>query len=486
VRALARFADVNGTRDALYAGGEFSVLPGPVAGSHFVQWLGNDTDGDGLYDCWEAAGGGIDINCDGVIDLDLNALGATPDHKDVFVEVDAMTGLGPSDDVVGDVTIAFSMAPLPNPDGSTGIRLHMDKDEMSIAAPVAWTIDDTDGDGVLDWPTEFDAAKALFFGTVAQRTHPTNAANILAAKRLAYHYCIFAKQFDAGGSSGISEIGGNDFIVSLAGPGWFPAGGTENDQAGTFMHEFGHNLGLFHGGNQVDPSNDRRYNYKPNYHSVMNYTWQTPTTGYAGSWVLDYSRSAWPDLVETGIAEAAGMGGDVHKRVPVGPYLDTAPPVPVFIPAHLVREGGGVKLNSDADTADTFAYDINHLDAADPASPGDTLHGFNDWPALDYNFRDSRDFGDGAHSSANVLRELDVSARAMLNAMATLVPCPSDIVANDAVDVNDLLAVISTWGPCAAPCPGSPCAADVAPAGGDCVIDVNDLLAVISTWGPCP
>ena len=64
-------------------------------------------------------------------------------------------------------------------------------------------------------------------------------------------------------------------------------------------------------------------------------------------------------------------------------------------------------------------------------------------------------------------------------------PCPGDIVANGNVDVNDLLAVISTWGACPG-CPPVHCPADIAPAAGDCQIDVNDLLGVISKWGLCP
>ena len=66
--------------------------------------------------------------------------------------------------------------------------------------------------------------------------------------------------------------------------------------------------------------------------------------------------------------------------------------------------------------------------------------------------------------------------------------CPADIVANNSVDVNDLLAVITTWGSCPLPCPPR-CAADIAPLGppqGNCAVDVNDLLAVITTWGACP
>jgi len=76
----------------------------------------------------------------------------------------------------------------------------------------------------------------------------------------------------------------------------------------------------------------------------------------------------------------------------------------------------------------------------------------------------------------------------------TTPPCAGDIVENAVVDVNDLLAVISNWGPCPASClfnPGS-CAPDVSPIGsmsqqqGDCQVNVNDLLVVITTWGNCP
>ncbi|MCI0362841.1 MAG: right-handed parallel beta-helix repeat-containing protein [Phycisphaerales bacterium] len=67
--------------------------------------------------------------------------------------------------------------------------------------------------------------------------------------------------------------------------------------------------------------------------------------------------------------------------------------------------------------------------------------------------------------------------------------CPADIAGSQAspdgvVNVHDLLAVISAWGPCA-PEPAS-CPADLAPGSGNGAVDVNDLLVVISTWGPCP
>ena len=57
-----------------------------------------------------------------------------------------------------------------------------------------------------------------------------------------------------------------------------------------------------------------------------------------------------------------------------------------------------------------------------------------------------------------------------------VLPCPGDVDGDSMVDVTDLLAVISAWGPC------SGCDADVDGSG---TVDVTDLLAIISAWGPC-
>src|SRR5207248_1840323 len=35
-------------------------------------------------------------------------------------------------------------------------------------------------------------------------------------------------------------------------------------------------------------------NYKPNYPSVMNYTWQLPNGGFSAGWRLDYSHGTYP------------------------------------------------------------------------------------------------------------------------------------------------------------------------------------------------
>ncbi|MCI0364633.1 MAG: dockerin type I domain-containing protein, partial [Phycisphaerales bacterium] len=65
--------------------------------------------------------------------------------------------------------------------------------------------------------------------------------------------------------------------------------------------------------------------------------------------------------------------------------------------------------------------------------------------------------------------------------MSKAPPIPGDLNGDGVVNVLDLLAVISAWGPCPPP-PGS-CAADISPPGGDGTVNILDLLAVISNWG---
>jgi hypothetical protein len=55
-------------------------------------------------------------------------------------------------------------------------------------------------------------------------------------------------------------------------------------------------------------------------------------------------------------------------------------------------------------------------------------------------------------------------------------PCPGDTDGDGSVGFLDLLAVLSSWGPCAG-CPGD--------ADGDGGVGFLDLLAVLSAWGPC-
>lgn len=145
------------------------------------------------------------------------------------------------------------------------------------------------------------------FGTQDERNSPS-AANLLAAKRLAYHYLVFAHDQPLGfsGSSGVASLPGMDTLVTLGRQGWalnpvsnHPVG-TLDEQAATVMHEFGHNLKLRHSGNFDLP------NCEPNYFSVMNYAFQF--SNWVSNRPLDYSRSALATLDIELLNERNGVG----------------------------------------------------------------------------------------------------------------------------------------------------------------------------------
>lgn len=361
--------------------------------SEFSQGLClRDTDGDGIWDCWETEGWGIDVNSDGVVDLDLYARGARPGHKDIFVEVDAMTGHGPQDSVLLLVEEAFAAVPnalLQNPDVQNGIALHCRPvDESNLASqnlPAMW------GD--------FDTVKKKHFGTLAERSSP-NRYYILQAKRLVYRYGLWGRTFCTGEDTlagGVAELsgglGGDDFLISLGSQGvcgWRDTADVRL-RAGAFMHELGHTLGLGHGGADW-------LQFKPNYFSVMNYTWAAPQPKWQApnSWRLDFSRAQFSTLNETALDEYTGLG------VPSGftpivtvPYNDASK----RLRQARLESGAGVDWSGDGIiTAATVVADINipkyGRQGCDgtvntTVTPGEILRGQTDWSNLKYNFRNS-------------------------------------------------------------------------------------------------
>jgi hypothetical protein len=57
-------------------------------------------------------------------------------------------------------------------------------------------------------------------------------------------------------------------------------------------------------------------------------------------------------------------------------------------------------------------------------------------------------------------------------------PCPGDTNDDGSVDFDDLLGVLSAFGPCPAPCPPD--------FDGNGAVEFDDLLVVLSAFGPCP
>jgi hypothetical protein len=348
-----------------------------------------DTDGDGLYDEWET--NGIDADRDGDVDLDLSAppYGADPDHKDIFVEVDWMScALNPPcapGDVASHellpgastaVVAAFANAPVPNPDGTTGIRLHILPSEGVPEQPVLGGLE-----AVFALRDGGAAACDGLLGSAGDRSS-ANCAAILAAHRLSFHYAFLLHELGVERRSGYGRIYGNVFSVHLhAAPLMGQpdpiqlGGGLQEMQASVFMHELGHNLGLHHGGRD-DPDN-----CKPNYLSVMNY----PYTSLAAdpNRPLDFSREALPDLDELSLDETLGISG-YHGRITA--FGDSLGDVHGPFPAD-----GPLDFDLDGSIETTVVADVNNMTEYWRDCRGDPqfglLRGRDDWSSLDYNWR---------------------------------------------------------------------------------------------------
>lgn len=147
-----------------------------------------DSDGDGLTDSVEAS------------------LRSNPRHKDIYVYCNSFIWKGKNmAPRKGFTTIAnavFSTAPVNNPDGKTGINLHIEigPSIRTNLVPSTWD--------------EFDAIKNRY---------------LPASKRSTHHYCLFVGQINVGGEltiSGISlkspkrslEISTSDSLMTSHGP----------------------------------------------------------------------------------------------------------------------------------------------------------------------------------------------------------------------------------------------------------------------------
>ena len=334
-----------------------------------------------------------DADADGIPDMAEAGLGGNPNHKDIFVECDYMQldfnrdGDGAdrgehshrlSNTAVAELIKIFANAPVTNPDKAcqggpkngaacatsadcsnfscslTGIALHL---EQNQALPDQRFLDFTNRKG----GSNFFDFKNRYFDFANRAPY--------------YHYCILAHDAseELGSASGQAEIFGNDFMVTL---GSWPSEtglpvGTVKDQIGTFLHELSHNLGLEHGGGSPLSVAERTKNHKPNYRSVMNYSFQV--TGIGGQ--FDLSRVQLPTLNENNLNEAVGVGGGSTR------YFCQQ--------GALFRSdvGGGVDWNC--------LNPINSLSVAENVNADrtflaeqvrDTLAGYDDWSNIHLNF----------------------------------------------------------------------------------------------------
>jgi len=194
-------------------------------------------------------------------------------------------------------------------------------------------------------------------------------------------------------TSGVSDIGGADSLVTLG--LWKAAGQTDPVQAGTFMHELGHSLGLTHGGLYYDTPGSYvptlEPNCKPNYQSVMSYQFQVDLLDGG---VLDYSEQQLSTLNENGLpaglttTDGSGLAYSTTK------WYSPVPPGGVGSPAKSHCDGTPLSPNTDPDptmylvegAANPITPVSAWLSGSDVTFDGTisaALRGYDDWANLD-------------------------------------------------------------------------------------------------------
>ncbi|HEY3559964.1 MAG TPA: hypothetical protein VGL05_20990 [Kribbella sp.] len=326
----ALFAVLSSLAIAALAGS--NALAAPVnTESTVVAPAATDTDGDALPDAWET--NGYDANGDGVVDVDLPALGANPKKKDLFVEMDHMAGRLASTAALDRIVQVFASAPVSNPDGTSGITIHLD------AGSAGGTKYDLGGGNEVAYDADLNPS--------ATQTNAIKAANFASARKAVFHYMLWGDSYDGGCSSGQAFNIPNDTFIVTVGPkcNW---NATDDTNVGTFVHELGHNLGLQHGGTDS-------LNYKPNYLSVMNYSFQLGGVLKAdGTKYWGYSNVQPASINEARPDETAGLGslGAGYRtswKCPNGSTRTTAG-----------AANQPIDWNCDGDTTDTTtAADVN-------------------------------------------------------------------------------------------------------------------------------
>lgn len=301
-----------------------------------------DEDTDGIPDSAEASGGTY-------AGLDLYAMGARTNRKDIFVEVDHMMSTDPA--VIPQraslqlVTESFAKK-------NIGIHFDAGSDFSASFSTTSFNL----GQKTSTVPYE----KCVFISGSSQCSgNSSTRREILDWKRefmelrrtYIFHYMLFGNSILPSGScgpSGIAELKGNDLLVTIGSCGLSNADETSlnvliNFHAGTIMHELGHNLGLLHGGNE-------NQNYKPNHLSIMNYLYQLeglepdPTSstaferwrtsfgdgspgrcnlrgspcGAPADFVISYSDGSSEDFDENALLESKNLGRGVSS----GAYAD--------------------------------------------------------------------------------------------------------------------------------------------------------------------
>jgi len=383
------------------------------SGQRIVTATWTDSDGDGLADHWEQFG--IDYDGDGVVvDLPLNEppYEADPAVPDLFVEFDSLfdfTGTNrPNLEVLDVLTDAYARAPRPirfhaltTPGQSVDEDIESSGDPITFVGQVAGERNDF-GDfryGTSRTVAEAcsDAVAAAHFGTVDDRKHANCKARI-GARALAVRYVLFGTKFTEDVlSSGIANIFGSKAYITYfaVGAGLLdPIGKAYCGQhtlqqcdaatrariaktygeAATVMHEFGHNLGLRHGGSD-------EINCKPNYFSVMNYNYQFPDRdprrplSYAVGDGYQLDEESISDFLGIGQFPPGGWSRTFYAKNDKSGFVETGVPAPIDWNDNGTIIGGTSPVNVNL-------YEGGYGCDGFPELGRTPLRAFDDWKAI--------------------------------------------------------------------------------------------------------
>lgn len=326
VRCDRALADPNGT-----AGGD---TDGDGLADRVERQLGTapnrtDTDGDGLLDSWEVRG--YDADQDGTVEVPIDEYGADPRRKDVFVEVDSLTvgGNGPwitrvprsavYGPVVGglsgtlplgegavhrSVEAMFAAAPVENPDGSTGIDLHVDTGQFGGGEYLA--------DPGID-PTRSRTRVRAF-----RRVHMADH------RRPIFHYGLVVPNATTVGRAFAAE---SAFFVAASVDGERT---TRGQFASTIAHEIGHSLGLLGTRGTAFDAVDTANLSTMAYPSVMNYDAPAASLDFSDRCAFD----EWEWLADRSLAPRAPIERPTEPRATclhADRTVDGGAPVPVVV-----------------------------------------------------------------------------------------------------------------------------------------------------------
>jgi hypothetical protein len=260
-----------------------NVPPGYAEDSNWWEWP--DGDEDGVPDYWEENGVWVKGQY-----LNLPAWGADPEHKDLFLHFDFQQGYELESEVLESIREAFAESPLRNPDGNTGVDLHIERGASIPQSITAGFGEDFDPAGNL---TESDIQRVTTYSGFA--SSPEIGGGGVPQ---IFHWMLNREPITCIGKIGQSQLPGRFGFTSESKACLEVATGHSlSSSAANFslavnaMHELGHQLGLHHHGTADAPNPDE------NYKSIMTYAYSEfgvprQVLGVTVGHRLDYSRSS--------------------------------------------------------------------------------------------------------------------------------------------------------------------------------------------------